>query len=72
MVIGRRSSVVRLQQLLQMTFPKLLNELLPNLTGMTLLWLSLLLDQMVPVRCMFRSHRLKMDFRDENFKNLIV
>ena len=28
--------------------------------------------QMVPVRCISRSYRLKIDFRDENFKNLLV
>ena len=62
-------SVVRLQKLLLRTFPKILTGLLPNLTGMILIWPSLLMDQMVPVRCISRSHRLKIDFRDENFKN---
>ena len=37
-----------------------------------LLWPSLITVQMVPVRCISRSHRLKVDFRDENFKSLLV
>ena len=38
------------------------------LAGMILIWPSLIFDQMVPVRCIPRSHRLKIDFRDENFE----
>ena len=45
-IIGCRSSVFN-------NCFKLLTELLPNLTGTTLIWPSLLMDQMVPVRCMW-------------------
>ena len=39
---------------------------------MILIWPSLILVQTVSVRCISRSHRLKIDFQDENFKNLLV
>ena len=32
------------------------------------MWPSLIIIQMVPVRCISRSHRLKIDFQEENFK----
>ena len=47
--------------------PKLLAGFLPNLAGMILIWPSLIIVQMVLVRCISRSHRQKIDFRDENF-----
>ena len=60
------------QQLLQRTSPKLLAGFLSNLVLMILIWPSLIIVQMVPVHCISRSHRLKIDIRDENFKNLLV
>ena len=54
-VLRRSSSVVRRQQLLQRTSPpKVLARF--DLTGMILLWLSLIIVQMVPVCCISRSH----------------
>ena len=41
-----------------------------NLTGMILIWPSVIIVQMVKVHCISRSHRLKIDFRDETFTNL--
>ena len=38
-----------------------------NLTGMILIWPSLIIVQMVLVLCIFRSHRLKIDFQNETF-----
>ena len=65
-----RSSVMRRKHLLQRTYPpKLQAGFLPNFSGMFLMWPSLIIVQMVMVRCISRSHRLKIDFRDENFKN---
>ena len=52
--------------------PILLAGFLPNLTGMILILPSLIIVQMVMVRCISRSNWLKIDFRDENFKNLFV
>ena len=52
------------QQLLQKTSPKLL----AGLNGMILIWPSLKIVQMVPILCISRSHRLKIDFKDDNFK----
>ena len=67
------SCVVRRQQLLQKTAPpKLLAGFYPNLVGIILIWPSLKIVQMVPVHCISRSHRLKIDFQDENFKNLLL
>ena len=61
--------IVHHQQLLQRTSPpKLLAGVLPNLAGMVLTWPSLIIVQKVMVRCISKSHRLKIDFRDENFK----
>ena len=48
--------------------PKLLAGFLTNLAGLFLIWPSLKIIQMVPVFCITRSHRLKLDFRDENLK----
>ena len=57
------------QQLLQRTSPpKLLAEFLPNLAGIILIYPSLIIVQIVPIRCVSRSHRLKIDFQDENYK----
>ena len=53
-------------------FYKLLPGFLPNMAGMVLIWHSLIIVQMVLVRCIPRSHRLKIDFQDENFKNFLV
>ena len=64
--------VVQRQPLLQRTSPKLLAGFEPNLAGMVLIWPCLIIVQMFPVCCISRSHRLKIDFRDENFKNLLV
>ena len=51
--------VVRRLQLLQMTSPpKLLAGFSPNLTGMILIWPSLIIVLMFLVRCISRSHRL--------------
>ena len=44
----------------------------PNLAGMILIWPSLKIVQMVMVHCISRSHRLKIDFQDETFKNLLL
>ena len=38
-----------------------------NLTGMILISPSLIIVQMVLVRCIFKSHRLKIDFQNETF-----
>ena len=65
--------IVRRQQLLQRTSPpKLLAGFWPNLVGIILIWPSLKIVQMVQVHCISRSHRLKIDFQDENFKNLLL
>ena len=45
---------------------------LTKLTRMILILPSIILVHMVTVRCISRSHRLKIDFRNENFKNLFV
>ena len=71
MIVGCPSSVMGRQQLLQRTYPKLAG-FLPNLAGMILIGPSLIIVQMVPVHCISRSHRLKLDFLDENFANLLV
>ena len=61
------------QQLLQRTSsPKLLAGFYLNLVGMILIWPSLKIVQMVPVHCISRSHGLKIDFQDENFKNHLL
>ena len=52
--------------------PELLAGFLPNLAGMIPTWPSLIIVQLVMVCCISRSQRLKIDFRDENFKNLLV
>ena len=70
-VVCRPSYVVRRQQLLQTTSPKLLAGFWPNLEGMILIWPSFKIVQMVLVHCISRSHKLKIDFQDENFKNLL-
>ena len=58
---------------MQRTSPlELLAGFLPNLAEMILTWPSLIIIQMVMVCFISRSHRLKIDFRDENFKNLLV
>ena len=44
----------------------------PNLAGIILIWFSLIIVQMVPVHCISRSHRLKINLRYENLKNFIV
>ena len=60
MIIGRQSSVVRRQQLLERTSPpKLLAGFLPNLVGMILISPSLKIVQTVQVHSITRSHRLK-------------
>ena len=70
---GCPSWVKRRQQLLQRTSPpKLLAEFLPNLAGMILIYPSLIIVQIVPIRCVSKSHRLKIDFQDENYKNLFL
>ena len=62
--------VVRRQRLLQRTStPSLLAGFGPNLAGMFLIWPSLIIVQTVLVRCISRSHRLKIYFHNENFKN---
>ena len=73
MIIGyaRRASsvVVRRQQLLQKTSPD--NYWLDfdlNLAVTILVLPSMKIVQMVLVRCISRSHKLKIDFRDETFK----
>ena len=68
--VRRPSCVVRRQQLLQTTSPpKPLAGFWPNFVGMILIWSSFKIVQMVSVHCISRSHRLKIDFQDENFKN---
>ena len=52
--------------------PKLLAGFWPNLVGMILIWPSLKIVQMVLVHCISRSHRIEIDFQDENFKNLLI
>ena len=42
--------------------------ILTKLAEMILLWPSLIIVQIVPVHCISRPHRLKIDFQDENFK----
>ena len=51
-----------------MTSPKLLAGFFPNLAGIILVWPSLIIVQMVPVSCISRSHKLKIDFQDEKLK----
>ena len=46
--------------------------IVPNLAGMILIFPSSINVQIVPVRCIYRSHRLKVDFQDENFENFLV
>ena len=58
-VVRRALCVVRRQQLLQRTSPKLLAEILQNLTGMILIWPSLIIVRIGPARSIYRSHRLK-------------
>ena len=36
------------------------------------IWPYLIIVQMVPVHCISRSHRLKIDFQDGIFNNLLV
>ena len=68
-VVRRPSFIVRHQQLLQRTSPpKLLAGFLPNLTGMILIWSSLIIVQMVMVCCISRSHRLKRVFEMKTLK----
>ena len=67
-LVRRPSSTVRRQQLLQRTSPNVLAGFLPNLAGMILIWSSLILVQMVMVRCISRSHRLKKDFEMKTLK----
>ena len=72
-IVRRLTCVVCRQQLLQKTSsPKQLAGFWPNLAGMILIWPSLIILQMILVHCISRSHRLKIDFQDENFKNLLV
>ena len=62
-------SVVRRQLLLQWTSPpKRLAGFLPNMVEIILIWPSLKTVQMILVHCISRSHRLKIDLQDENFK----
>ena len=62
-------SVVRRQQLLQRTSPpKLLAGFRFDLVGMIFIWSVLKIIQMVPVHCIARPHRQKIDFQDENCK----
>ena len=51
--------------------PKLLVGFWPNMAGMILIWSSLMIVQIFEVCCISRSHRLKIDFRDETFKNIL-
>ena len=51
---------------------KQLAGFLPNLADLILIRPSLIIVYMFQVRCISRSHRLKIDFHDENFKNLLV
>ena len=51
--------------------PKLLVGILPNLAGMILIWPFLIIAQMVQACFTFRSHRLKIDFRDETLKKFL-
>ena len=70
---GCASCAVCHQQSLQRTSsPKLPAGFGPNLAGMILIWPSLITVQMVLIHFISRSHWLKIDFRDENFKNLLV
>ena len=69
-VVRRASSVVN--NFFQRTSPKLLTGFIPNLEEMILIWPSLIIVQMIMVRCISRSHRLNVDFKEENFKNLPV
>ena len=39
---------------------------------MILIYPSLIIVQIVPIRCVSKSHRLKIDFQDENYKNLFL
>ena len=67
-MVGCQLCIVCRQQLLQRTSsPKFVAGFLPNLVGIFLVKPSLLIVQMVLVCCISRSHRLKIDFQDENF-----
>ena len=69
-VVGRPSWIVRRgSSVVNNCFitPKLLAGLLPNLTDIILMWPSVIIVEMVMVRSISRSQRLKIDFRDENF-----
>ena len=62
----RRSSYVLV---VNNCFKGLLAGFWPNLAGMFLIWNIV---QMVPVRCISRSHRLKIDFLHETFKMFVT
>ena len=66
MIVGCPSSVMRRQHLLQRTSPKLLAAFLTNL-GRNDPYMTIF---MVPVHCISRSHRLKIDFQDEFYISL--
>ena len=66
------SYVACCQQSLQRTSPPKLLAGFTNLTGMILIWPSVIIVQMVKVHCISRSHRLKIDVRDETFTDLLV
>ena len=66
-VVRRASSVVRRQQLLQRT--SLTTGWILGILGRNDPYMALLKDcSKVPAHCISRSHRVKIDFQDENFK----
>ena len=70
-VVTRVSCVIK-QLLERPSTPKLFSGFRPNLAGMILIWPSLIIVLMVLVCYISRSPRLKIDFQEENFKNLLV
>ena len=63
--------VVIVNNCFKRTSLKLLAGVCPNLAGMSLIWPYLIIVQMVLVRCISRSHRPRIDFRDENLKIIL-
>ena len=61
-VSGRPSSTIASKDISSLNTGLILILLLP----------SFIIVRMVPVHCISRSPRLKIDFRDEIFKNLLV
>ena len=67
MIVGCPASTITLKDISSLTTGWIRTKLSRN----DPFWPSLIIVQMVPVRCISRSHMLKIGFRDENFKNLL-